>query len=94
MCIRDRTFSYSDLRDRAALEAALTPKTRMIWVETPSNPLMKLVDLEMVAAVGRARGVLTVADNTFATPWTQRPLEYGFGIVLHSATKYLSLIHI
>ncbi|MBK7983820.1 MAG: PLP-dependent transferase [Candidatus Competibacteraceae bacterium] len=84
------TFSYSDLRDRAALEAALTPKTRMIWVETPSNPLMKLVDLEMVAAVGRARGVLTVADNTFATPWSQRPLEYGFDIVLHSATKYLN----
>jgi cystathionine gamma-lyase len=84
------TFSYSDLRDRAALEAVLTPKTRMIWVETPSNPLLKLVDLEMIAAVARSHGILTVADNTFATPWTQRPLEYGFGIVLHSATKYLN----
>ncbi len=84
------TFSYSNLRDRTALEAGLTPKTRMIWVETPSNPLLKLVDLEMVVAVARARGILTVADNTFATPWSQRPLEYGFDIVIHSATKYLN----
>jgi cystathionine gamma-lyase len=84
------TFSYSDLRDRAALEAVLTPKTRMIWVETPSNPLLKLVDLEMVVAVARQRDILTVADNTFATPWAQRPLEYGFDIVIHSATKYLN----
>ncbi|MDG4554074.1 MAG: PLP-dependent aspartate aminotransferase family protein [Candidatus Competibacter sp.] len=84
------SFTYSDLRDRAALEAALTPKTRMIWVETPSNPLLKLVDLEMIAAVARPRGILAVADNTFATPWAQRPLEYGFDIVVHSATKYLN----
>ncbi len=84
------SFSYSDLRDRAALEAALTPQTRLIWVETPSNPLLKLVDLEMVAAVARARGILTVADNTFATPWAQRPLESGFDLVIHSATKYLN----
>lgn len=84
------SFSYSDLRDRAVLEAALTPQTRLIWVETPSNPLLKLVDLEMVAAVARARGILTVADNTFATPWAQRPLESGFDLVIHSATKYLN----
>lgn len=84
------TFSYSDLRDRAALEAVLTPKTRMIWVETPSNPLLKLVDLEMVVSVADQRGILAVADNTFATPWAQRPLEYGFNIVIHSATKYLN----
>ena len=84
------TFSYSDLRDRAALEAVLTPKTRMIWVETPSNPLLKLVDLEMVVSVAHQRGILAVADNTFATPWAQRPLEYGFDIVIHSATKYLN----
>ena len=84
------TFSYSDLRDRAALEAVLTPKTRMIWVETPSNPLLKLVDLEMVVSVADQRGILAVADNTFATPWAQRPLEYGFDIVIHSATKYLN----
>ena len=68
----------------------LTPQTRMIWVETPSNPLLKLVDLAMVAAVARSRGILTVADNTFATPWAQRPLEYGFDIIVHSATKYLN----
>ncbi len=84
------TFSYSDLRDRAALERVLTPRTRMIWVETPSNPLLKLVDLEMVCNVAGERGILTVADNTFATPWAQRPLEYGFDIVVHSATKYLN----
>ncbi|HRD48178.1 MAG: PLP-dependent transferase [Candidatus Competibacter sp.] len=84
------TFSYSDLRDRAALERVLTPATRMIWVETPSNPLLKLVDLAMIAEVARERGILTVADNTFATPWAQRPLEYGFDLVIHSATKYLN----
>jgi cystathionine gamma-lyase len=84
------TFSYSDLRDRAALERVLTPKTRMIWVETPSNPLLKLVDLALIAEVAGERGILAVADNTFATPWAQRPLEYGFDIVIHSATKYLN----
>ncbi len=84
------TFSYSDLRDRTALESVLTPRTRMIWVETPSNPLLRLVDLAMVADVARGRGILTVADNTFATPWAQRPLEYGFDLVVHSATKYLN----
>jgi cystathionine gamma-lyase len=82
--------SYVDLRDRAALEAAIRPETRMIWVETPSNPMLKLIDLAMVAAVGRARGILTVADNTFASPWVQRPIEQGFDLVMHSATKYLN----
>jgi cystathionine beta-lyase/cystathionine gamma-synthase len=62
----------------------------MIWVETPSNPLLKLVDLQMVAEVARAKGLLAVADNTFASPWVQRPLEHGFDIVVHSATKYLN----
>ncbi|MCC6135310.1 MAG: PLP-dependent aspartate aminotransferase family protein [Candidatus Contendobacter sp.] len=84
------TFSYSDLSNRALLERALTPETRMIWVETPSNPLLKLVDLAMVVEVARERGLLTVADNTFATPWAQRPLEWGFDLVIHSATKYLN----
>lgn len=84
------TFSYSDLRDRAALERVLQANTKMIWLETPSNPLLRLVDLALVAEVAQQRGILTVADNTFATPWTQRPLEYGFDIVLHSATKYLN----
>lgn len=83
-------FTYIDMQDRAGLEQALRPETRMLWVETPSNPLLKLVDLEMVAAVARKRGILTVADNTFATPWAQRPLEHGFDVVLHSATKYLN----
>ena len=84
------TFSYSDLADRTALERVLGSQTRMIWVETPSNPLLKLIDLAMITAVARSRGILTVADNTFATPWAQRPLEYGFDIVIHSATKYLN----
>ena len=82
--------SYVDLRDRAALERAIRPETRMIWVETPSNPMLKLVDLAMVAEIGRKRRILTVADNTFASPYVQRPLELGFDIVMHSATKYLN----
>lgn len=84
------SFTYTDLRERATIEAALRPETRMIWVETPTNPLLKLVDLTMVAEIARARGILTVADNTFATPWAQRPIEHGFDLVVHSATKYLN----
>jgi cystathionine beta-lyase/cystathionine gamma-synthase len=83
-------FTYSTLASRKELLAAIKPKTKMIWVETPSNPLLKLVDLAMVAEVARAKGMLTVADNTFASPWVQRPLEHGFDIVVHSATKYLN----
>ncbi len=83
-------FTYSTFADRATLEAALKPEVKMIWVETPSNPLLKLVDLAMVAEVAKARGIITVADNTFASPWVQRPLEHGFDIVVHSATKYLN----
>ena len=83
-------FSFTGMDSRAALEAAIRPDTRLIWVETPSNPLLKLVDLAMVADVASERGLLTVADNTFATPWIQRPLEFGFDLVLHSATKYLN----
>ena len=82
--------TFVDMSDRARLESALRPNTRMIWVESPSNPLLKLVDLQMVADLARARGILTVADNTFATPWVQRPLESGFDVVLHSVTKYLN----
>jgi cystathionine gamma-lyase len=82
--------TYVDLRDRAALEAAIRPETRMIWVETPSNPMLKLVDLAMVAEVARRRGILAVADNTFASPWAQRPLEHGFHHVVHSPTKSLN----
>jgi len=83
-------FSYSTLASEAELEAAITPETRMIWVESPSNPLLKLVDLEVVARVAKRRGLLAVADNTFASPWVQRPLALGFDVVVHSATKYLN----
>ncbi|OAB57281.1 cystathionine beta-lyase, partial [Leptolyngbya valderiana BDU 20041] len=82
-------FSFVDLTDRGALEAAIRPNTRMVWIETPTNPLLKLVDLEAIAEVARARGLVTVADNTFASPWVQRPLEHGIDLVMHSATKYL-----
>ena len=84
------SFSFVDMSDPAALEAAIRPETRLIWVETPTNPLLKLVDLEAVAEIGSKHGVLTACDNTFATPWSQRPLELGFDLVMHSATKYLN----
>jgi cystathionine gamma-lyase len=83
-------FSFVDLSDVAALEAAIRPETKLIWVETPTNPLLKLVDLEAVASVAKKRGILTACDNTFATPWVQRPIELGFDVVMHSATKYLN----
>ena len=86
----DLKVTYADFSSRASIEAAITPETRLLWVETPSNPLLKLVDLDLVAAIGKNRGLLTVADNTFASPWIQRPLEHGFDIVVHSATKYLN----
>ncbi|HUL18751.1 MAG TPA: PLP-dependent aspartate aminotransferase family protein [Steroidobacteraceae bacterium] len=82
--------TFADLSDPAALEGALRPDTRLIWVETPTNPLLKLVDLSAVAAVARRRGILSVCDNTFATPYLQRPLEHGFDLVLHSTTKFLN----
>ena len=82
--------SFVDLTSTAALEAALRPNTRLLWVETPTNPLLKLVDLSAVAAIARKRGIICVCDNTFATPFVQRPLEHGFDIVVHSATKYLN----
>src|SRR5689334_5150391 len=84
------SFTYSPLASRDELVRALTPATKMIWIETPSNPLLKLVDLAMVAEVAKAKGILAVADNTFASPWIQRPLEHGFDVVVHSATKYLN----
>lgn len=83
-------FSFVDLTDLDAFEAALQDDTRMVWVETPSNPLLRLTDLVAVADICRQRGILCVADNTFASPWVQRPLELGFDIVLHSTTKYLN----
>ncbi|MBX3580431.1 MAG: cystathionine gamma-synthase [Rhizobiaceae bacterium] len=82
--------SLADFTDLAAVEAAITPDTRMLWVETPTNPLLKIVDLEGIAEIGRRKGLLTVADNTFSSPYLQRPLELGIDIVLHSTTKYLN----
>jgi cystathionine gamma-lyase len=83
-------FSFIDMSQPDALRGALRPNTRMVWIETPSNPLLKIVDLEAAAAIARQHGALFVVDNTFATPYLQRPLELGFDIVLHSATKYLN----
>jgi cystathionine gamma-lyase len=82
--------TYVDLARSDALAAAIRPDTRLVWVETPTNPLLKLVDLTRVATLARSRGILAVADNTFASPWIQRPLEHGFDIVVHSTTKYLN----
>ena len=82
--------TFVDLSDTKNLEKAIEPNTRMLWVESPTNPLLKLVDLEAVAAIARKRGIISVCDNTFASPWLQRPLEYGFDIVVHSTTKYLN----
>jgi cystathionine gamma-lyase len=83
-------FSFLDLSDVARLEPALRPDTRMVWVETPSNPLLKLVDLGAVAEIARRRGLMSVCDNTFASPWIQRPLDHGFDVVMHSTTKYIN----
>jgi cystathionine gamma-lyase len=84
------SFSHVDLTDPQNLLAALTPQTKLVWVETPTNPLLRLADLRAIAEIARARGILTAADNTFASPFNQRPLELGFDIVVHSATKYLN----
>jgi cystathionine gamma-lyase len=83
-------FSFIDLNDTDALKAALKPNTRMIWAETPTNPMLKLVDLAKVAAFAKKHGLILVVDNTFCSPMIQRPLEYGADLVLHSATKYLN----
>jgi cystathionine gamma-lyase len=80
-------FTFSDFAD---LRAAIRPNSKMLWVETPSNPLLKLTDLAEVAKIAHDHGMLAVADNTFATPFLQRPLELGFDIVIHSVTKYLN----
>ena len=83
-------FSFVDLCDLAAFEAAITPRTRMVWIETPTNPMLKIVDIAAVAEVARRRGLLVVVDNTFASPIVQRPLALGAHLVMHSATKYLN----
>jgi cystathionine gamma-lyase len=83
-------FTFVDLTDLSRLDAALQPETKMVWVETPTNPLLRLADLRAIAQRCRQRGILCVADNTFASPYVQRPLELGFDIVVHSTTKYLN----
>ncbi len=92
--VRRRTagldFSFVDLTDGAAFEAAIRPDTRMVWVETPTNPMLKIVDLQAVSTIAKRHGLLMVVDNTFASPILQRPLEHGADIVMHSATKYLN----
>jgi cystathionine gamma-lyase len=92
--VRRRTagldFSWVDLTDPAVFEAAIRPETRMVWIETPTNPLLKLVDIAQIAEIARKRGLIVVVDNTFSSPILQRPLEHGAHLVMHSATKYLN----
>ncbi len=84
------TFSFVDMTKREEIEKAIRPNTRLIWVETPTNPMLKLIDLEMAADVAKKHELISVCDNTFMTPYFQRPLEFGFDIVTHSTTKYLN----
>ncbi|HTT83671.1 MAG TPA: PLP-dependent aspartate aminotransferase family protein [Rhizomicrobium sp.] len=84
------SFSFVDMSDPAAIESALSPNTKMIWVETPTNPLLRLADLQAISRLARRKNILAAADNTFASPCVQRPLELGFDIVVHSTTKYLN----
>jgi cystathionine gamma-lyase len=83
-------FSFVDMTDAAAVENAFTPKTRLVWVESPTNPMLKLIDLARVGEIARKRQALSVCDNTFMTPYFQRPLQLGFDVVMHSTTKYLN----
>ena len=83
-------FSFVDMNDPKQLKAAIRPNTRMIWVETPTNPMMHIVDLAYIADFAQEHKILSVVDNTFATPWIHRPLEFGCDLVVHSATKYLN----
>ncbi|QKZ11658.1 cystathionine gamma-synthase [Spirosoma sp. KUDC1026] len=83
------TFKFISLDDPANLEAAITPATKMVWIETPTNPLLRLVDITAIAVITKQRGIRLVVDNTFASPYLQNPLDLGADIVVHSATKYL-----
>jgi len=83
-------FTFVRMNGRKAIENAIKPNTRMVWLETPSNPLLNIVDVEMVADVAKSRGILTAIDNTFATPYFLRPIEYGIDLIVHSTTKYLN----
>lgn len=92
--VRQRTqqlqFSFIPMLDAKSVERAIQPNTKMIWIETPTNPLLKIIDLQRIAALGKKHRLLTVADNTFATPIIHQPLTLGFDVVVHSATKYLN----
>ena len=92
--VRERSaglnFSYVDLSDLDAAENAFRDDTAMVWIETPTNPLLKLVDLKAIVALAKKSGAIVVVDNTFATPYLQRPLELGCDIVMHSATKFIN----
>lgn len=82
--------SFIDMTKPEIIEQHIRPNTKMIWLETPSNPMLKLADLEAVDRIAKKHGIISVADNTFATPYLQKPINYGFDIVLHSATKYIN----
>jgi cystathionine gamma-lyase len=82
--------SFVDLRQPERLQAALTPRTRLVWLETPTNPLLRLVDLRAIADVCKERGIALAVDNTFASPVLQRPLELGATVIVHSTTKYIN----
>jgi len=84
------SFSYVDMTDPAAFEAAITDRTKLVWIETPTNPMLKIVDIRAIADIAHTRGLIVVVDNTFASPILQRPIEHGADIVMHSATKYLN----
>jgi len=92
--VRERSagleFSFVDLSDLGAAEAAFRPNTRMVWIETPTNPLLKIVDINAIVELAREHAAIVVVDNTFATPCLQRPLEFGADIVMHSATKFIN----
>ena len=83
-------FTFCDLSDVKALEASLKPNTKMIWIETPTNPLLKIADLKAISSFAKNNNLIAVCDNTFCSPFVQNPLEFGFDIIVHSATKYLN----
>jgi cystathionine gamma-lyase len=83
-------FTFIDMTDPENVERAMRSNTRMVWIETPSNPLLKIIDIAAVAKIAHAHNAISVSDNTFASPWIQRPIEFGFDMVIHSATKYLN----
>src|SRR5207248_10058518 len=83
-------FTYLDLTDASLFEKTIKPNTRMVWIETPSNPLLKIIDIQEIAKTARQHDIISVADNTFASPWIQPPIESGFDIVIYSAPKCLN----